>query len=213
MAYGAYEAEFVKEMDGIGKIYRIALPLDGQLKTFLKKGISSLAAPDEIAKIRLANISYDFSRTSMAALAMKDRDTILVRNSPLMNPDIASEAVKAHLREEYFATGKEFYEEARARALEEVKRGIEPEKRTAIFVSHRGDFSLNSFMDEARFIFREQNIPYSNKFFSFCNLTGEYEDKATLNHVAIDSIQHFSRINCRGRDLDEYFNAFAILKN
>ncbi len=84
-----YEAQNVGEVKGLGTIYRVDAPLDKQLQAFRKVGINTLATPEEIAQIRLAGIADNWSRTSVAPIAIKGGKTILFKNSPLMNPLMA----------------------------------------------------------------------------------------------------------------------------
>ncbi len=91
-----YKARKIGTVEGLGDIYQVAAPLDKQLQAFADKGIHTLAAHDEVAQIHLAGVSEDYSRTSMAPIALKGEKTILVRDSILMAPLMASAAVRDH---------------------------------------------------------------------------------------------------------------------
>jgi len=213
-----YEAQKVGEVEGLGTIYRINAPLDGQLQAFKKVGIITLATPEEVAQIRLANIPNNESRTNVAPIAIRGGKTILLRDSPLMNPLMAAYAVNAHGKGEYPLLGKEVYEVAEAIAKAETE--IAPEDRSAILVSQDGDFGLKTEMDEARFLLREHNQKYFEKFVKngkegqipFYNLTGNSKDRAVVNYLWFSSPQSESNLICRSRSLYDDNSAFAVLR-
>ena len=184
-----YEAQKVGEVKGLGIIYRADAPLNRQLEAFEKVGINTLATPEEVAQIRLADIADNWSRTNMAPIARKGAKTILVRNSPLMNSLMAVSAVKAHSNSEYPTMGKEVYEAAEAIAINQT--GIEPEDRSAILLSKEGDLDLTSEMDETRFVLGRSATPYFVKFVKggkegkihFYNLSGTSKDKTDVNYL------------------------------
>ncbi len=212
-----YTAEKVGEVRDLGDIYRVDAPLDKQLKAFAKLGISDLASADEIAQIRLAGIQEAYSRTSIAPIAMKDKKTILFRESPLMNILTAGLAVKAHRKGEYFTMPAEIYEFAEQIANEDS--GIEPENRRAIFTSKNEDYSLTQEMDETRFLLRNHNIPYFDKFVKngkkgkipFCNLKSDIKDEAIVNYLWFVSPDCGSDFGCVSRSLDYSCRAFGVL--
>ncbi len=207
------EAQKIDEVKGLGIIYRIDAPLDEQLQAFEKVGIKTIATPEEIAQIRLAGISDSYSRTNIAPIAIKGGKTILFRNSPLMNHLMAVLAVNSHRKNEYFTLGKEIYEAAEA--IAQAETGIEPEDRTANFVSQTEDFSLTPEMDEARFLLRKQNASYFDKFtegtIHFYNFKGDFEEKATVNYLWFSCPPGVSFLDCDGRNLGRSSRAFGVL--
>ncbi len=211
----AYKAEKVKEVEGLGIVYRVDAPLDKQLQAFEKVGIHTLATPEEIAQIRLAGISDSWSRTNVAPVIIKGSNLILCRNSPLMNLGMASAAVRAHASGNYFETGKELYEALEAVAKSE--EGIEPENRGALLVSQIGDFQLTPDMNEAKFLLGRYNQAYFEKFVKsgqipFYNLTGSSKDRTTVNYLWFLSPQDGSYLPCWYRSLYYDSRAFGVLR-
>ncbi|MEK6893523.1 MAG: hypothetical protein AABX07_04935 [Nanoarchaeota archaeon] len=209
-----YEAQKVGEVPELGTIYRVNAPLDEQLKAFEKVGIRTLATLEEVAQIRLAEVSNDYSRTSIAPIAVKDSKTILVRDSPLMNPLMTLAAVRAHANKRYFETIKEVYEAAEA--LAQSQDTIAPEDRDALIVSQTGDFKLTPEMDESRFVFRKQTTPYFAKFtegtIPFWNLFASSKNTATVNYLWFSDPQDESVLSCRDGSLDDDGRAFGVLR-
>ncbi len=214
-----YKAQEVKEVEGLGTVYKADAPLDEQLQAFRKVGITTLATPEEVAQIRLAGISDSWSRTNVAPIAIKGGKTILYRNSPLMNTLMATLAVNAHRKGQYLVLDKEVYEVAEAFAKAETE--IAPEDRTAMFVSQDGDFGLKTDMDEARFLLGKHNQGYFERFvkggkdgqIQFYNLTGNFKDRATVNYLWFYLPQNGSSLYCRDRGLcSGGVYAFGVLR-
>ena len=180
-----YEAVKIGRIKELGDIYQVEAYLNEQLKAFARKGISSLVAPDEIAQIRLAGLSNDYSRTSIAPIAIKGGKTILMRNSPLMNPLMAAVAVKDRLNGRYFEQFEGIYEEAEAIARNQDT--LVPEDRDAIFLSQEGDFDLTLDMPESQFLLRKHTKAYFDKFtkgkIHLLNLSGNSKDLARVNYL------------------------------
>lgn len=209
----AYKAQKIGNVKGLGDIYQVTAYLDHQLLAFTRVGINSLAAPDEVAQIRLVGVSNDYSRTSIAPIAINGGKTVLVRDSPLMNPLMASAAVKAHANGRYFETSKEVYEAAEA--LANSQDSLAPEDRSALIVSQAGDFQLTSEMPESLFILRKQAKPYFGKFtqgqIPFCGITSSSKDSATINYLGFSSPRVDSGLSCGYRSLGGDGRAFGVL--
>lgn len=207
-----YEAAKIGNVEGLGDIYQVEAPLHEQLKSFAGKGVNTLVAPDEVAEIRLVGLSNDYSRTSIAPVAVKGARTILVRNSPLMNPLMAVAAVKAHANGRYFEINKEFYEGAEA--LANSQDTLVPEDRDAIFLSQEKDYDLTPEMPESHFLLRKHTLPYFTKFtkgiIHLSNLFGDSKDLATVNYLWFGVPQIDSGFSCRYRSLDDHDRAFGV---
>ena len=214
----SYEARKIGEVEN-GEVYEVCAPLDEQLQAFQRVGINTLGTPEQVAQIRLTGISNNWSRTNVAPIAIKGAKTILVKNSPLMNPLMAVLAVDAHRKGEYLALGKELYEQAQA--IAQSQTGIEPEDRTAIAVSQDGDFNLKVTDNEVRFLLEKSAQPYFAKFVRggdkgevpFYNLQGTSKDKALVNYMWFDVPQCESSFGCRVRYLEYDDRAFGVLGN
>ena len=152
-----YEAQKIGEIED-GTVYRVVAPLDKQLDSFRKLGIVTLVTPEQVAQIRLANISNDWSRTNVAPIARKGARTILAKDSPLMNPWLARAAVMAHRNGEYLEM-QGAYDVAESIAKED--NGLEPEDRRAIIVPQDGDFQLSPEMELSRFSLGKHTQEYA----------------------------------------------------
>ena len=209
-----YEAQKIGTVEGLGDIYRVAAPLDEQLRAFADKGIHTLAAPDEVAQIHLDDISTTCSRTSMAPIALRGGKTILVRDSILMAPLMASAAVKAHASERYFETNRDVYEAAEA--LARSQESMYPEDRSALIVSQEGDLTLTTDILESRFILRKQTEPYFDRFtkgtIEFGNFFGYSGSLAIINYMCLESPLNDCHIYCGWFDLDINHTAFGVLR-
>jgi hypothetical protein len=150
------------EIDG-REIYRCSAPLDKQLAMFKEVG-ATLPSTEQVAQIRLYSdipINLTYTRTSVSPVARRRSLTILIKNSPILNPWIASQAVNAHRNGEYLEMPG-LYD----LALEQAKQqeGLEPEDRTALVLSQKDDFSITPEMPEARFLLGEHTRDYFEKF-------------------------------------------------
>ena len=182
-----YEAKKIGIVEGLGEIYQVSAPLDEQIKVFQEVGIPHpyLATPEQIARIRLAGISNDFSRTSIAPIALKGEPTILTKDSPLMNSLIACYAVECHRDNVYPLFSKEVYEGARKIAKSE--EGKNPEERKAIILSKNGDFNLTPEMPESKFLLGQNTEEYFERFtkgkINFYGINSDLKDKTLINYL------------------------------
>ena len=208
-----YKAQKVGNVPNLGDIYQVAAPLDQQILAFAEVGIHTLAAPDEVAQVRLEGISNDYSRTSIALVRVKGAKTILVRNSFLMHPLLASAAVRAHRNGRYFEMCKDVYDEAEARA--KSQNSLAPKNRSALILSQDGDFSLTPKMPEAQFILRKQTLPYFLKFtkgkITFRNVSTDYKDNTLVNYLWFDGPRGESDLSAGNGYLDDDDRAFGVL--
>jgi hypothetical protein len=157
------EAESLGPVEDLGRIYRVAAPLDRQITTFSILGVQYpyLVDTQEVAQIRNAGITDTWTRTSVAPVARKGEKTILFRPSPLMNPSMASLAVKSHRNGKYI-DAPELYDAVQEIAISE--ESLEPEDRTAITLSQKGDFQLTPEMPDTQFLLGRDTKEYFDKF-------------------------------------------------
>ena len=181
----AYQAQKIGTVPKRFDVYQVAAPLHEQLRAFADVDIQTLTAPDEIAEIRLAGVSNDYSRTSIAPIALKRAKTILIRDSPLMNPLMAAAAVSVHANGNYFEASRSVYEQAEA--LAKSQESLAPEDRTALVVSQTGDFSLTPEMPESQFLLKKHAKPYFDKFtqgtISFYDIAASSKNAAVINYL------------------------------
>ncbi|MBS3092103.1 hypothetical protein J4466_01650 [Candidatus Pacearchaeota archaeon] len=156
-----YEAKEIGDIEGLGKIYQVGAPLHKQIHALKEKG-ARLVTPEETARIRIAGLSNDYTRTSFAPVGVYGEKPVLIKESPFMNETMAVMAVNAHARNEYPTQNREFYEIARETA--EGQLSLEPEDRTAVILQNMEDYNLTPEMDDAKFILGNQTADYFKKF-------------------------------------------------
>lgn len=214
-----YKARNVGKVEGLGEIYQVGAPLHDQISAFQAAGVEHpyLVTPEETAMIRLAGVSNDFTRTSMATVGVKGENTILYRVSPFMNPAMASLAVNAHRSGNYPALPREFYEAVKGMA--ENENGLEPEDRTAHVLQNSGDYNLTPEMDDSRFILgrhaREYFDRFDRKSISFLNLPTKDvpKDECSVNYLWFDRPDYGSQLYSRYRDLNYEYSAFGVRRD
>lgn len=213
-----YKVRKIGNVKGLGDVYQAAAPLDKQLEAFADVGIISLAEPDEVAQIRLAGLSDDFSRTNIAPIAIRNKRTILVRGAlnPLRNPLMAAAAVAAQNEGNYLEVVPVIYE--KAEAIAKAQEGRAPEDMDAIFVSQDGDFDLTPQHPEAQFMLRRQTVPYFEQKvpkgkIPFYGISTNSKGVAVVNYTWFNEPQDGSGLYCRIRYLDYDNHAFGVLRS
>jgi hypothetical protein len=202
-----------------GKVYEISAPLDEQISAFEKVGITYpyLATPEQVCNIRLQGISDDWTRTSIAPVAVKGENTILYRNSPFMNPEIAKIAVEVHRNSKYPELQIEFYEAVKQRAKNE--QVLQPEDRIAHILEKTGDYDLTSEMDDTKFILGKPAKRYFDKKvekdkIKLFNLQTDNlsKNKCRVNYLWFHSVASGSELNLRDSYLNCDGRAFGVLQ-
>ncbi|HLC54809.1 MAG TPA: hypothetical protein VJK07_04275 [Candidatus Nanoarchaeia archaeon] len=207
------QARKIGNVEGLGDIYRIdALPLDRQITVCEAVGIGHPYLPDvsEAARIRLAGVSDNWTRTSIVPVAVKGARTMLTKSPLLMNLIMAGLAVKAHRRGEYLEIPG-IYDVVRQ--IAEQESGKEPEDRTALAVSQEGDFNLTPESEVARFLFERANSAYfgnkTNGTIPFFNLSTDSMG-GVANYLWFSYPQYRSNLDCRCGDLYNDGDAFGV---
>ena len=215
-----YEAIKLGNVEGLGDVYQVGAPLDKQIQAFEKVGIKSPYLPslEQVARIRLAGLSNglsnDSSRTSIAPIAIKGEPTILSKDSPLMNPLMASYAVSQHKTGKYPSfQGTDIYEQAREIAIED--RLLSPEKRRAIILPSNEDFILTPQTEEAIFLLGEATQEYfersKNGQISFYNVKQSEKNQTLINYLWFDNPWGDSGVGARGRGLGDVDRSFGVV--
>src|SRR3989344_2498432 len=146
-----FKAEKFGKIDA-GDIFYLAAPLNNQIEAFREQGISApyIVLPEDVVDMRLAGVSNSGTRTGLTPLAVKGENTLLYKGSPWMySPEMALVAVQAHKNRKFPQLPRAFYEVVKD--LAKVQEGMEPEDRTAIVLSWKGDSKLTLEMPETRF--------------------------------------------------------------
>ena len=216
-----YEAIKLGNVEGLGDVYQVGAPLDKQIQAFEKVGIKSPYLPslEQVARIRLAGLSNglsnDSSRTSIAPIAIKGEPIILSKDSPLMNPLMASYAVSQHKNGKYPSfQGTDIYEQAREIAIEDSS--LSPEKRRAIILSYNENFILTPQTEEAIFLLGEATQEYFNRFpnrqISFYNVKQSEKNQTLVNYLWFGGPCYDSGVYARGRGLGGGDRSFGVLE-
>jgi len=213
-----YKTEQIGEVGGLGTIYQSTAPLHDQILALGEEGVEYpfLVSPEEACMIRIAEVSNDFTRTSIAPVAVEGEAPILYKLSPFMNPAMAVIAENAHRKGEYPLFNREFYEAVKDIAEQEL--GLEPEDRTAHTLSSKEDYNLTHGMDDTKFILGRQAREYLKKFkHSLIPLLNFPTDDIPENKCAVNYLWFFgpdlgSVLYCRLRDLYYSSRAFGVLK-
>ena len=215
-----YEAKSLGKVKGLGEIFQVCAPLDKQIKALAKVGVREpyLATPEQVANIRLAGTSLDFSRTSFAPVKAKGEPTILYRDSPLMNPLMAVVVVNAHRNLEYPLFSRDVYEAVRG--IAKSQEGLAPEDRDAHILQGKADnegkFQLVPEADDTRFILRKATSDYFKKFshvsIPFYDITADLpKDKSAVNYLWFSRPDLGSGLGARdGGALDGGRRAFGV---
>jgi len=209
----------IGKVEGLGDIYQSIGALTTNISDFASVGIQHpyLASPNEVAQIRLADLSNDWSRISMAPFKVKGEKTVIYRVSPFMDLLMASVIVKAHKEGKYPELPDAVYDCVKQLALNQ--RGCEPEDRDSIILSQDGDFQLTSDMEETRFILRKFAKQYFNKFghssITLYNLPDEKSSKGNCfaNYAWFDGPGLDSSLGLGGRVLGDDGRAFGVLRS
>lgn len=213
------EAEKVGRID-TRDVFYLATPLNNQIEAFRNEGIPApyLVSVEDVVDMRLdgkfEKANYG-TRTSLTPLAVKGENTILYKGSPWMSsPEMAKVAVKAHKAGKFPQLPREYFEFVKETA--KAQEGIEPEDRTAIIVSHKGDFKLTPEMLEARFALGKRAKEYfeskGHDEIQFYNLTSDSKDKVDVNYSWFGNSQGGSYLFAWYGNLDGHYGAFGVLR-
>ena len=211
-----YQAKKLGNVKGLGDVYQVGAPLDKQIQAFEKVGIKAPYLPslEQVARIRLSGLSNDSSRTSIAPIAIKGEPTILSKDSPLMNPLMASYAVSQHKNGKYPSfQGTDIYEQAREIAIEDSS--LSPEKRRAIILSYNENFILTPQTEEAIFLLGEATQEYfersKNGQISFYNVKQSEKNQTLVNYLWFNYPCNDYSVDARGRSLDNDNGSFGVV--
>ena len=175
-----------------------------------------LPSLEQVARIRLSGLSNDSSRTSIAPIAIKGEPTILSKDSPLMNPLMASYAVSQHKNLKYLSfQGTDIYEQAREIAIEDSS--LSPEKRRAIILPHNENFILTPQTEEAIFLLGEATQEYFKRFtknrqISFYNVKQSEKNQTLVNYLWFGILRGDPYVGAWGWGLVDVDRSFGVLE-
>ena len=212
-----YRAKKLGNVEGLGDVYQVGAPLNKQIQAFEKAGIKAPYLPslEQVARIRFAELSNNSSRISIAPIAIKGEPTILSKDSPLMNPLMASYAVSQHKTGKYPSfQGTDIYEQAREIVREDSS--LSPEKRRAIILPHNEDFILTPQTEEVIFLLGEATQEYFERFttngqIKFYNVKQSEENQTLVNYLWFNYPCNDYSVDARGRSLDNDNGSFGVV--
>lgn len=169
------------KVEGLGKIYRADPPFDQALESLRKFGIQNPISIRDLAYARIKEgressdlaclrwieggrsyLCNEGSYTSEGFLYLKNKPVLVALNSPLLNLELARQAVESNGNNNYFSTNRRIYE--RYKKLAEKEKNKSPEKRTVLILPKRGSFDIfaGEFRDNEliRFLFKDQTESY-----------------------------------------------------
>ncbi|MFH1359076.1 MAG: hypothetical protein ABIH37_04260 [archaeon] len=213
-----YQATQVGEVKDLGMVYQVNFSLSDSITALANEGIIHpyLVTPEETARIRLAGVSNDWTRTCISPVAVKGENTILSKPSVFMDANLAVIAETAHKNGQYPTLPREFYEALKQQAI--TQESLEPEDRTVHALSINGDYDLTPEMDDARFILGKTTQEYFKRFnhkqIKLYDLSADdlSEDKCAVNYLWFYGPEGDSDLGCRYRLLHDLNGAFGVLK-
>lgn len=214
------KTEYVGRVENLGDVYQDIDSLDAQLSNFRRDGIHApcLVSPSEVAQIRLAGVSNDWSRTRMLPLKVYGEKTILCKSLLVSDPLFAILAVNAHRGRKFPELSDYFYDVAKE--LAQSQESLRPEDRDAMILSKEGYCELTLEMGETRFILGDFAEEYFSQFnhnsIPLLNLPSDIipsKGNCTANYGWLSSPEEGSSFHLGNTDLGNSSRAFAILRN
>mgnify|MGYP001581106984 CR=1 FL=1 len=213
-----FKAEKVGTIDS-GDVFYLAAPLNNQIEAFREARITApyIVLPEDVVDMRLAGVSNSGTRTSLTPIAVNGENTILYKGSPWMySPEMALVAVQAHKNGKYPQLSRDFYQAVKE--LANAQDGMEPEDRTAIVLSFKGDSQLTPQMPETRFALGRRAKEYfeakKHESIQFLDLNSDSKDSTDVNYSWFSDPLDGSYLDARSRYLDGHDDvAFGVFRN
>ena len=161
--------ELEASVKNLGEIYRLNVSFDQALKSLRNFGIKNPISIRDLAYARIQkgrcnSLSRYGSYTGAGFLHLKNEAYLLALNSPLLDLELASQAVEVNRAGKYFSTGKDFYD--KYKEIAEIEKNKEPENRSVLILSERKNYEIptNRFNENelTKFLFKDQAENYGN---------------------------------------------------
>jgi hypothetical protein len=165
------QIEWEGYIEGLGSVARMSGRFDTMIKEYPLLNLRLLSLRDRAyARIKQGNESTFAQRGGYgieAILFAKNELPLGVRISPLIDPSLAEEAVRAHQDLNPFITDRKVYDQYRSRAEKELRKI--PEKRNVLIFPSCYDFESSRMrnFDVARFFY--QDTAFHQDFFPETN--------------------------------------------
>ena len=179
-----YKPRLEAKVEGLGRVYEVEAPFDKALQSLKSLGISPISLRDLVyARIKegsISSLSNDGSYVKQGIISGRNQLPLIVENSPLLNRELAIEAVASSGDGEYFRLqDKGRYEKILIQADQEKKK--DPEKRKILILPSMTNFTISRTenFDIARGLLKDQ----AEKYLSFLE-----KDKgiSVINFYVID---------------------------
>jgi len=156
------------EVEGLGEIYRIDRPFNKALES-LREQKTKVISSRELAYARIkeggdSSLCNSGSYTREGFLYLKNEPVLVALNSPLLDLQLAEQAVEANRKGNYLSTDKKVYEQYKEQA-EQDKNKILQERKVLIFPKRENyEIPTNEFNENelTLFLFKDQAENYGN---------------------------------------------------
>ena len=137
--------ELEAKVEGLGEIYRLNIPFDQALESLKEFGIKTPTSARELAysrikEGRMSSLSSNGSYTREGFLYLKDEPILLALNSPLLDLELARQAVEANKKGNYFLSDSKIYIEQKE--IAENDKSKKPEQRSVLILPKRENYNI-----------------------------------------------------------------------
>ncbi len=155
------------EVEGLGKVYRLNIPFDQSLESLREFGIANPISSRDLAYARIkkgikSSLSSNGSYTGEGFLYLKNEPVLLDLNSPLLDLELARQAVEKNRKGKYFLADSKIYREQRE--IAEDDKSKEPKKRKVLIIPKRESYEIptTAFNEDelTLFLFKDQAEDY-----------------------------------------------------
>ena len=207
------KAQFVEDIEGLGKLYVAYGSFDIQVQSLKERGIEIPASVRDASYARLHGKSQDYTRTCHASICTKNSPVIIARVSPaIKSPKMLKTMVEAHSNSRYpvFDEDKSIYREWE-RIAKQDKR-LNPGKARAIMLSKREDYRIHKDSEEAIFFWQDTRKEYFKQKVNGYSVpvlqipvdVVDSTDGTIVNYVGFGRFGSGSYLDFGGRDLLSY---------
>jgi len=156
------------EVRGLGEIYSVKGSFNEALESLREFGINAPTSVRELAYARInseeLSLRFFGSYTSGGFLYLKNEPVLVALESPLLDLELAKQAVEANKKGNYFTTNISVYKKYRGQAEQDKNKS--PQERNVLILPNTKTFSIstNSFNENelALFLFKNQTENYGN---------------------------------------------------
>ena len=171
------------EVEGLGKIYRADVPFNEALESLNEEKAKIIFSRDlvyaRVKEGRNSSLSYNGSYTREGFLYLKNKPVLLALESPLLDLELAEQAVEENKGGNYFSDNLDVYQKYREQAEKEKKEN--PENRKVLILPERKNYEIltEKFNEDelTLFLFKDQAENY-----------GKFLRKNGINELSIQLV-------------------------